>query len=179
MCFNSPHSIQFVQFVFIIFTFALMKNYFIRLFNYDAHENRLMNGLIVQFGDLEQPRRWLAHMMAAQQTWLKRCKGLPAPSSPLWPDASTAEIAESIEANATAWIAYLETLQPQDFDRIISYKTTKGESFENTLADILAHVVNHGTHHRAQIGQHLKSAGASLPVTDYIIYIRDHQTPQS
>jgi uncharacterized damage-inducible protein DinB len=150
-----------------------MKNYFIRLFNYDAHANRQMNGLIAQFGDMEKPRGWMAHLLAAQQIWLLRCKNLPAPGGPLWPDNSTEEMAGMITTNSTDWLSYLETLQPEDFDRIITYKTLKGDGFENTLSDILAHVINHGTHHRAQIGQHLKQAEATLPATDYILYARE------
>lgn len=154
-----------------------MKNYFIRLFSYDAWANRQMNGLIAEFGDMEQPRRWMAHLLAAQQIWLARCKGLPAPLGALWPDNNTDEMESFITVNDADWLSYLETLQPEDFERVITYKTLKGNGFENTLSDILAHVINHGTHHRAQIGQHLKHAGATLPATDYILYVRDlHKT---
>jgi uncharacterized damage-inducible protein DinB len=69
---------------------------------------------------------------------------------------------------------YLDGLQPDDFEKIISYKNSRGDAFENRLSDILAHVINHGTHHRAQIGQQLKSGGLeNLPITDYIFYIRE------
>jgi uncharacterized damage-inducible protein DinB len=150
-----------------------MKNYFIRLFNYDTHANRQMNTLIAAFGDMEKPRGWMAHLLAAQQIWLLRCKGLPAPGGPLWPDNSTREMESIITVNDADWLSYIATLQPEDLDRVVSYKTLKGVNFENTLGDILAHVINHGTHHRAQIGQHLKQAGATLPVTDYILYVRE------
>ncbi|MDB5154777.1 MAG: hypothetical protein JWR54_3528, partial [Mucilaginibacter sp.] len=56
---------------------------------------------------------------------------------------------------------------------VISYKNLKGDDFENKLSDVLAHLINHGTHHRAQVGQHLKLAGVELPNTDYIFYIRN------
>lgn len=149
-----------------------MKNYFIRLFNYDTHANKQATGLMLQYPNVPQPAGLMAHMLAAQQTWLKRCKHLPAPGGPLWPEGRVESFEETIDANHADWIAYLETLQPADFDTIITYKNTKGEAFENTLSDILAHVINHGTHHRAQIGQHLKQAGAELPIFDYIFYIR-------
>jgi uncharacterized damage-inducible protein DinB len=149
-----------------------MKSYFIRLFNYDSYANKLMTGLMLQYPKVPQPAGLMAHMLAAQQTWLKRCKCLPAPCGPLWPEGRVESFEATIDANHAEWIAYLETLQPADFDTIITYKNTKGEAFENTLSDILAHVINHGTHHRAQIGQHLKQAGAELPIFDYIFYIR-------
>ena len=150
-----------------------MKNHFIRLFKYDAWANRQMNGLIAEFGDAEQPRRWMAHLLAAQQIWIKRCQLLPPAATMLWPDNSTAEMDAIINTNDTEWLSYLGSLQPEDFDKPIIYKTLKGDGFQNTLSDIIAHVINHGTHHRAQIGQYLKNAGAKLPATDYILFVRD------
>ncbi len=48
----------------------------------------------------------------------------------------------------------------------------KGNEFSSRLADMITQVTNHGTHHRAQIGQLLKVDGVNLPITDYIFYIR-------
>jgi uncharacterized damage-inducible protein DinB len=36
---------------------------------------------------------------------------------------------------------------------------------------VLSHVVNHGTHHRAQIGEILKHYGQDLSAQDYIFYV--------
>jgi uncharacterized damage-inducible protein DinB len=149
-----------------------MKSYFTRLFNYDQFANRQIANLILQTGISGKSLEIMAHLLAAQQTWLKRCTAQPAPTTPLWPQWPADEFISIIDENHNAIIAYLETLQPQDFDKIIAYKNSVGQ-FENTLSDILAHLVNHGTHHRAQIGQHLKMAGAELPASDYILYIRN------
>jgi uncharacterized damage-inducible protein DinB len=65
-------------------------------------------------------------------------------------------------------------LDDNAFEEIVYYKNLRGDGYENKLEDILAHLINHGTHHRAQIGQELKLAGVeNLPVTDYIFYIRE------
>lgn len=150
-----------------------MKDHFIRLFNYDRHANLLILDTINKAGYAEKPIQLMAHTLAAQQIWLSRCKGLPAPGIVLWPDWPADTFADIINKNHQQWIAYLNGLAPADFDNAISYKTLKGEGFENKLCDILAHVINHGTHHRAQAGQHLLSNGVDkLPVTDYIFYLR-------
>jgi uncharacterized damage-inducible protein DinB len=65
-------------------------------------------------------------------------------------------------------------LNDNDFERLISYKSLRGDAFENKLIDILGHVINHSTHHRAQAGQYLKIAGTDLPITDYIFYLREN-----
>lgn len=148
-----------------------MKDYFTRLFNYDRRTNLLMTEMIIDAGSPEKPTQLMAHLLAAQQVWLTRCKGEPF-TGVLWPDWKSDTFVKTIEENSKGWLDYLDTLAPAGFGREISYKNTKGEGFRNKLSDILAHTINHGTHHRAQIGQHLKSAGADLPFTDYIFYIR-------
>ncbi|MBL7976800.1 MAG: hypothetical protein JNN12_00565 [Bacteroidetes Order II. Incertae sedis bacterium] len=60
-----------------------------------------------------------------------------------------------------------ETLQES-----ISYQTTSGASFQNTRAEIITHVLNHGTHHRAQISAHIRATGDIPPAIDYIVYLQ-------
>jgi len=148
-----------------------MKDYFIRLINYDTHSNLLMTELIINAGNPEKPVQLMAHLLAAQQVWLMRCKGEPF-NGALWPDWKAGTFSKTIEENSKGWLDYLDTLTAADFDKQIVYKNFKGESFENKLSDILAHAINHGTHHRAQAGQHLKLDGTGLPFTDYIFYVR-------
>lgn len=150
-----------------------MKSYFIRLFNYDQFANRQITGLILATSQNQQAVTLIAHTLAAQQRWLSRCKFEPAPTDPLWPDWSAERLTGIINSNHAEWVAYLQTLQPQDFERPVTYQNTQGVTYTDTLQDILAHVINHGTHHRAQAGQHLKLAGAKLPSTDYILYARE------
>ena len=149
-----------------------MKDYFIRLFNYDKYSNLLMTEMIVNAGGPERPVQLIAHLLAAQQVWLTRCKGEPF-TGILWPEWKADALEQAIHDNHRGWINFLDYLSPDDFDKIISYRNFKGDSWENKLTDILAHVINHGTHHRAQAGQHLILAGVeTLPITDYIFYIR-------
>jgi uncharacterized damage-inducible protein DinB len=154
-----------------LINFETMKDYFIRLFNYDRHTNLLMTEMIINAGSPEKPVQLMAHLLAAQQVWLTRCNNEPFTGA-LWPDWKSDTFIKTIEDNSKGWLDYIDTLIPDDFDKLISYKNTRGEGFENRLSDILAHAINHGTHHRAQVGQHLKSAGTDLPFTDYIFYLR-------
>ena len=155
-----------------MFTFTAMKSYFIRLLNYDHFANKKIADLIVQTGATGKPVEIMAHLLTAQQTWLKRLKKAPAPLTPLWPNWPAEEFAAIIDDNYQQLLACLETMQPHDFDSLIEYKSSVGE-FKNTISDILAHLINHGTHHRAQIGTLLKMDGATLPGLDYVLYIRN------
>jgi uncharacterized damage-inducible protein DinB len=150
-----------------------MKTYFVNLFEYDRFANKVILDTILKAGNPEKPVKLMAHILAAQQIWLNRCKGLPVTGVVLWPDWPVGTLAETITQNTAAWLSYLEDSQPEDMEKLISYKDSKGNSWENTLSNVLTHVINHGTHHRAQAGQHLKFAGMeNLPLTDYIYYVR-------
>ncbi|MFD0794099.1 DinB family protein [Mucilaginibacter litoreus] len=150
-----------------------MTNYFKRLFDYDQFANKQMIDLLLKTGAAGKPIDLMAHLLVAQQRWLTRCKYLPEPQTPLWPNWETTSLATFANSNFNEWMEYLDSLTTDDFDRIITYKNTKGVTFNDKLSDILAHVINHGTHHRAQIGWILKQSGTELPVSDYIMYIRE------
>jgi uncharacterized damage-inducible protein DinB len=151
-----------------------MKAHFIKMINYDQYANRLLLKSILEMNALEKPVQLMAHLLAAQQIWLARCKGLPAIGGALWPDWKAETFEQTILKNHQNWIEFLNQLNADDFNRVIHYQNSKGEDFQNQLSDVLAHLINHGTHHRAQIGQHLKLAGLKqLPLTDYIFYVRN------
>jgi uncharacterized damage-inducible protein DinB len=152
-----------------------MKSYFIRLFNYDLYTNNLINGLLIkQDGDTAHAVKLMAHMLTTPQTWLKRCKQTAPHGLPVWPDLPKASFADMIAANHRDWVAFINSLERTDFDKVIQYQTSIGLTYDNVLVDIITHVINHGTHTRAQIGQHLKLAGLEkLPVTDYAIWRRE------
>jgi len=152
-----------------------MKAYFTRLFQYDCYANQTILEAIIKAGGPEKAVQLMAHILAAQQIWLNRCLGLPPANVELWagPGTPATDLAEKISKNHDAWIEYVARLSDPDFDKTIHYQNLRGDKWESRLVDILAHIINHGTHHRAQIGQLLKFAGAeNLPVTDYIAYIR-------
>ncbi|MBL7865765.1 MAG: damage-inducible protein DinB, partial [Cyclobacteriaceae bacterium] len=61
------------------------------------------------------------------------------------------------------------------FEKVVQYTNTKGQSFSNTVRDILFHVANHTTHHRGQIISDFRQSGIQPLVTDFIFYIRDKE----
>jgi len=150
-----------------------MKDYFIKLLQYDTHLNLQLNDLLLAANHPLQAVKIMAHILMAQKVWLSRCNQSPAPAGPLWPDWQAEQFKPLIEENNKVWMEYMNSLTADSFDQTINYTNFKGDESNTKLTDILAHLINHGTHHRAQIGQHLKLAGIEqLPVTDYIFYVR-------
>ena len=150
-----------------------MKEYFIRLFEYDIYANQIILETIIKVNNPEKPVKLMAHLLAAQQVWLNRVKGMPAFTGVLWPDWPADALGDIITENGRQWIDQLSQMAPEDFDKKITYKDTRGNEWENKVSDVITQVTNHGTHHRAQAGQHLIVAGVEqLPITDYIFFIR-------
>ena len=150
-----------------------MKSYFNNLFDYDKHASELMLQCILANNTSEKAVQLMAHVLAAQQIWLSRCENVQPSNFILWPAWPVSSLHQYIECNHQAWMSFLKQLDEQDFETEINYKNTKGEAFCSRLDNLLGHVINHGTHHRAQIGQLLKFNGAALPQTDYILFLRE------
>ena len=69
--------------------------------------------------------------------------------------------------------AYLAGLSEEDLQRRVRYRTVRGVEYEHLLAEILTHVVNHGTQTRAEAGIALTAYGQSPGDLDLILYIRE------
>ena len=150
-----------------------MKAYFTQLFNYDLHVNNIIIDTIATANTKTEPLKLLGHLLGAQQIWLSRCKGENKLTGPIWPDWDIDICKQLLNDNHERWMAFLSGLNDADFENKITYRDMKGNEFSSKMVDMITQVTNHGTHHRAQIGQLLKEEGKSLPITDYIFYIRN------
>jgi len=109
-----------------------------------------------------------SHVLNAQHIWLSRINQ----TEPLF-ERFHVHPKQSFEGMLAANIAKLsKVLENDDLERVVTYKTSAGDPFENKLGDIMFHVVNHSTYHRAQIASQFKLAGLTPPVTDYVFLRR-------
>lgn len=65
-------------------------------------------------------------------------------------------------------IADMYDLANTDLNFNVSYSNFQGDKLVNSLSDILFHMVNHSTYHRAQIATHFRINNIQPPITDYI-----------
>ena len=114
-----------------------------------------------------------SHLLRAQDVWYGRAAGTDHATLDLWQTDSLQNCADRLEDTTRRWDAILRRRVPDDLDREIAYTNSSGTAFETPLRDILTHVVNHGTHHRAQIALLLREADIAPPATDYIYYLRE------
>ena len=151
-----------------------MKAYFIKMFGYNKFATEQILQAMADSGAPAITLKLMTHMLTTELVWLERCKlTTPTATSP-WPEPLAIDQCEALVIPGyEAWIDFLNSLTEEDFDKVIPYHTFNGDPYENQLNEIITHVINHGTHTRAQIGQQLKFAGAkTLPMTDYSYYLR-------
>lgn len=119
-------------------------------------------------------RDTLAHIYGAQWVWLERWHGrvptgLPAASD--FPDFETVKkrFAE-IDRNL---VDYVASLNANDVQRVIEFKTMAGTAFAQPLWQMLQHLANHGTYHRGQVTTMMRQMGAKATSTDLIGFYRE------
>lgn len=111
-----------------------------------------------------------AHLLAAQVIWMSRITGSSTSGLKIWPELSLSEIESLLGQNPRK----LKELV-SDPSKIIRYSNSKGDEFQNSVEEILMHLIIHGQHHRAQIAKLLRQAGITPPGTDFIIFLRVSQ----
>ncbi len=110
----------------------------------------------------------LSHLLGAKCIWNKRIIQEVA-SKDLFDRKSLATLCELNEQLKENWESVLEKLPTES---LVTYKNLSGEGFETSVADIIIHVVNHGSYHRGQIARILRQSGIPPLATDYIVFCR-------
>jgi len=150
-----------------------MKAYFLKLFAYDLWANHaVLSELVSQDVKDEKIISWMNHIINAEKIWFERIQ-LGEYSTTAWENHPTASIYIRMQAIHDEMKEWLENLPIEDLmASTTSYANSKGDKFKTAWVDILAHVMNHSTHHRAQIAARMRELGFVPPATDYIFYLR-------
>lgn len=149
-----------------------------RQFIYDAWANR---EVLAAIGDhrnaasFEQSLRLLAHILSAERLWLERLRQQPQ-SLPVWPELNLSQCQAQITELTALWREYFATLSSPKLLEAASYKNSKGESWTNTVLDVLTHVVMHSAYHRGQIASLIRAGGGTPAYTDFIHAVRQRLT---
>lgn len=148
-----------------------MKEFFKELFKYTCiYNNNVIDSLLVVETEVpEKSLQLINHTINAQQIWNARIEEKPCTIN-VW---EIRPIDRLKEINSQNYSDSLNILSQYDLDKLIKYTNSKGLEFENTVRDILFHIINHSTYHRGQIATDCKLHGMQPLVTDYIFYKRD------
>ncbi|WP_017733969.1 DinB family protein [Nafulsella turpanensis] len=154
-----------------------MKQHYQKMFAYNEWANNMFIDCFSEH-TVANAKNFLlmSHWLTAEEVWLSRLQGNVGPQEQLWKEFPLPELQEKAKKLSAAWKAYLEEINAQKLRASVSYKNSKKEFFSSSVEDILNHVINHSTYHRAQVASLLRLEGLEPPVSDYIAYVRLQQS---
>ncbi|MFD2146929.1 DinB family protein [Mucilaginibacter antarcticus] len=149
-----------------------MRDYFKPLFEYNRYVNTQIAQSIISSSQPQKALDLMGHLLTAEQVWIRRLKGEHKIDIVLWPKWPATIFVELIDGNHKLWTDYLDTITDDYIkNQYINYQNFQGKEFTMRVSDVITHVINHGTHTRAQIGVHLRHNGVEgLPITDFSYY---------
>ena len=150
--------------------YKLMKIIFEELLEYTfAFNDKVIDSLMMLDKNApEKSVRLINHTVNAQEIWNSRIDEKKIGIG-VW---DIRDLKELKAANLDNYKKSLAIIERGKFDKKIRYTNTKGLSFENTIHEMIFHVVNHSTYHRGQIASDFKMNGIEPLITDYIFYKR-------
>lgn len=147
-----------------------MKVFFQQLFDYNFHCNKKIIDSCTGLGAVpRESMRLFSHVLNAHHIWNARIMGR-GQSVGVWDQHPVAAWAEMHYENQRDSFEIVSNAEPMD--KRVSYENSQGQAFTNTLQDILFHIINHSTHHRAQIAADFRANNLEPWPLDYIFYKR-------
>lgn len=107
------------------------------------------------------------HVLNAHQIWISRILHTTA-----FTVKQLHDITDCPQIDRENFHNSIRVVEEFNLNEMLSYTNSSGESFSNKISDILFHVINHSTHHKAQISSQFRQAGIEPLITDYIFYKR-------
>jgi uncharacterized damage-inducible protein DinB len=148
------------------------KEYFIELLQYDKWANNEIGKVLCLSDEIPPKCKILFHHIAATtDLWFYRVNSGERLFKSLFEETDPETTLQLMFKAVERWIDLLNK-NGIDLHSVIKYKNTKGNEYENTLHDILTHLMTHNHYHRGQINQLLRQNDFEPAVTDYIFYKR-------
>jgi uncharacterized damage-inducible protein DinB len=117
-------------------------------------------------------RNQVVHLMSVDDTWFSGLRGVDIPESLDPADFDDRKVIrahwDTVEQTMRAYLAALRD------DMLFMKPFAEGEDKDLILWQVLLHVVNHGTDHRAQVLRLLNDLGVKTGPQDYIFYVYDN-----
>ncbi|HQQ82659.1 MAG: DinB family protein [Cyclobacteriaceae bacterium] len=147
-----------------------IRNFLKELYEFSHHHNQTIADILSAHREANTDKavRLFSHMVNAHHIWVSRINSHKALYG-VWEILPVAKLRDISRDNFDQTLHILDSV---DLSMVVAYTNTQGNSYKNTVKDILFHVVNHTTYHRGQIALELRQVGITPPVTDFIAYKR-------
>ena len=149
----------------------ILKNHLNDQFTYNHHANgQFIEQLEASSESVpERVHELFGHILNAHGIWLARIAGKQNQAPMPWDEVAPDKYSE---LNEVMLLATRKLLDEGNINRKITYKSTSGTEYFNTVKEILSHVILHSMHHRAQIAILLRQQDIDPPASDYIFFRR-------
>ena len=118
-------------------------------------------------------RNQIVHLMSVDDTWFSGLRNVEIPETLDPADFDDREIIrahwDKVEQSMRDYLATLRD------EMLFEKPFADGEDKDLILWQVLLHVANHGTDHRAQLLRLLNDLGSKTTSQDFIFYVYDHQ----
>jgi uncharacterized damage-inducible protein DinB len=138
-------------------------------------DDELIRALTGPQGAPEPAWREYAHTLGAAEVWLSRLQARERRVA-VWPSLSPQECAALKTQLASEYAALLAQLSEEELDRPVSYETTDGRAFTNSVGEILTHAAMHGQYHRGKVNLLLRQEQMTPAPVDLIAFLRGAPT---
>ncbi len=92
-------------------------------------------------------------------------------------EPARAQLDARLREGAARWAPLIASVSPDRWDGTLDYTTMRGTAASLPFAATLAHVFNHGTHHRGQITAALTALGHPSPELDLVYFLQNPSEP--
>ncbi len=113
-------------------------------------------------------RNQILHIIGVDSAWFGDLRSAEIPEPP---DFEASASRETIRAHWDAVEEQMRAYLANVSDDMLETKPLSGEDANLLLWQVLLHVVNHGTDHRAQLLRSLNDLGVETEYQDYIFYV--------
>lgn len=149
-----------------------MSTTFMQLWLYNNWANTVLLDKLKKEGE-KVPHsciRLFSHIVNAQIIWLSRLTSEKSPVG-VWDEHSIVDCQRYHDLASEGLGQQMQRREDTE-NEIVNYTNTQHQAFYNKVNDILLHVFNHGTYHRAQIASEMRRNGLEPINTDYITFVR-------
>ena len=92
-------------------------------------------------------------------------------------ESDRAQLDARLREGAARWAPLIASFKPDRWNGTLDYTTMRGTAASLPFAATLAHVFNHGTHHRGQITAALTALGQPGPELDLVYFLQNPSQP--
>jgi uncharacterized damage-inducible protein DinB len=111
----------------------------------------------------------LNHLVWAEKVWLGRVNRDEVATMK---SGDTQALLKAWESVSGKWLKLAESANAEMLKQPITYFNSTGEQFENSILEIVMHLVDHSTYHIGQMMNAVRGFGIEPVSTNYIHYLR-------